>query len=184
MGKKGQGKTHWIQSRLKQIPKPLFILDSLDEYNEGIIFGDGYKLINYILDHKENCSGIYILRPMRDLDVEYFFRLVFYLKNCSVIVEEASIYCSPYGINPNFKKILNYGRHRNINLIAVARRSSELHRDITAQSDFIVSFKQSEHLDLKLLATVDERADQLNSLKEYEYLVLGDIIKSNFLLDS
>lgn len=121
---------------------------------------------------------------MRDIDVEYFFHLVFYLKNCSVIVEEASIYCSPSWIDPNFKKILNYGRHRNVNLIAVARRSSQLHRDLTSQSDFIVSFKQSEHLDLKLLATVDERANQLNDLKEYKYLVLGDVIKSNFLLDS
>ena len=98
LGKKGQGKTYWIQSKLKQIPKPLFVLDSLDEYSEGIIFKDGYKMINYVLDHKENQSGIYVLRPQREVDVEYFFRLVFFLENCSVIVEEASIYCSPYQI--------------------------------------------------------------------------------------
>ena len=178
LGKKGTGKTFLIQNRiLKQIKKPVFILDSLDEYFNGIIFKDTNTLILYLKSQKPNVSGVYILRPESDRDVDLFFNLVFCIGNCSLIVEETSLYCNPYKIDENFKKILNYGRHRQINLIAVARRASEIHRDITAQSDFIVSFRQTESRDISVLLTVDENATELTSLNQYKYKILGDFDK-------
>lgn len=123
------------------------------------------------------------MRPESDNDVSELFGMVFDLGSCSLVVEEASLYCNPYKIDDSFKKILNYGRHRRINLVAIARRASELHRDITAQSDFIISFRQTEKRDIYTLQSVDEKAEELTTLEKYQYKILGDLehINQNFL---
>lgn len=179
LGKKGSGKSFLTKKLLPRFPKPVFVLDSQDEYKNGVIFQSYIDLRDYLVKRKINRSGIYVLRPESDDDVSSFFTLVYRLGSCSVIIEEASLYCNPYRIDDGFKKIMNYGRHRQINLIAIARRGSELHRDITAQSDFIISFRQTEKRDLAILDTVDEKANQLNQLGQYKYIVLGDPPENN-----
>ena len=179
LGKKGSGKSYLTKRILKNFPKPVFVLDSLDEYTPGVIFNSGYIFLEYLKMQKPNISGIYVLRPENDNDVKIFFETVFSIGNCTVVIEETAIYCNPYKIDENFKKILNYGRHRAINLIAIARRASEIHRDITAQSDCIISFKQTESRDISILESVDEKAKKLNDLAQYEYLILGDFENIN-----
>ena len=174
LGKKGSGKSYFVKSILNNFPQPVFVLDSLDEYTPGVIFNSGYIFLEYLKMQKPNISGVYILRPENDNDVKMFFETIFSIGNCTTVIEETSIYCNPYKIDENFKKILNYGRHKSINLIAIARRASEIHRDITAQSDCIVSFKQTESRDISILESVDEKAKRLNELGQYEYLILGD----------
>jgi len=83
------------------------------------------------------------------------------------VVEEAEIYISPYTKSSSFLRLVRYGRHRNIKIIGVARRTSELSLDFRAQVNKIYSFKQTQPRDLQLMQELG--FENLDKLSEHEY---------------
>lgn len=68
--------------------------------------------------------------------------------------------------------ILQYGRHRNITLICLARRPHEIHRTVTALADEFYLFQQTEPRDIEFIRQTlsQEDVDDAKNLQEYEYL--------------
>lgn len=147
-----------------------FILDAMGEYS-GLTFSSFTELAEYITDngYKEQQ---YICRFNEFLDVVYLFLLIKELGECCLCIDEYSIYLSDKDCYEIYKWIINFGRHKNISLIAVGRRPVELDADLRAQYTTVISFKQLEPVDLERLEKFG--FSDLDQLKQYEYKLIGD----------
>ena len=186
-GKQGSGKSYLNKKYI--IPtlakkKAVFIIDTLAEYHTGDRdvsykadkkFTDHLELLDFILQTGGPDPGIYILMAQSDKACKSFFKYFALAKAaCSIIVEEADRFCSPHNINPDLKKLINYGRHWAVDLVFTARRAAAVHKDVTSQADCIVSFNQTELNDIKALRKIWAQADQLPDLEKHHFLTMGD----------
>lgn len=92
-----------------------------------------------------------ILRADDDNAAVAAFVYAWHCGNIWLIVDEVDLYCSPYNSDPTLKRIVRYGRHKAINLIAISQRPANVARDVTAQADAIVIFSTTENRDLDYL---------------------------------
>jgi len=139
------------------------IIDPRDEY-DGIIVNSFEDFVDYIKDKDEFKI---VCRYESDIDIDYTFKAIFVIKNILLVVEEAEIYISPLAKQSSFLTLVRYGRHKNIKIIGIARRASELSIDFRAMTDKIISFKQTEIRDLDALEKLGFK--NLNQLGEHEY---------------
>jgi hypothetical protein len=169
LGKTGSGKSSFVKKELIRNIERLIIIDALSEYENGIIFTNVDTLIEYILDNKINQHDNFkfICRFTDDKDIELLFLLVFELSNLTLLVEECEIYVSPNSKSSNFLKLVRYGRHKNISIIGVARRSTELSLTFRSQTDTIFSFKQTDKNDLVKMEELG--LYDLDKLEDYKY---------------
>lgn len=170
-GRKGSGKTCLAKSLIPKLKPPIIILDSQDEYEGGVIFHQVEHFIDLYLNEKIK-PGIFIFRLSSDEQIDALFITCWLLGNLTIIGEEIDLYCSAYAINNNLEKIIKYGRHRNINLIAISRRPAEVSRLISAQADEVYIFKTMEPRDLQYFSTFGVSASNLTSLKDYQNIHL------------
>lgn len=167
-GKTGSGKTFLANILTKNV-KRLIIVDVFNEYEKGIIFNSFLDLLEY---HKKNNpeNFRYIARFESDLDYDYLFKFCYEVGNLTLLVEEAEIYINPYQKRNEFLKLVRYGRHREISIIGIARRVTELSTDFKAQVNKIYSFKQTLPRDLKIMQELG--FENLESLNEHKYAIV------------
>lgn len=178
LGKAGSGKTYLTRETiLPAVPRPVFICDPMAEFSTlGLQFDSARDLWGYVTEGRRNDSQVYTLRVTRDGDAEALFRMLTVAKEpCTLIVDEVSNYCSPHKIEESLKRLIAYGRHWGVNIISTARRPAEVHKDVLAQSDAVVTFKQTERRDLKALSYIAEEAEGASDLDyaAHEALILG-----------
>jgi hypothetical protein len=180
-GRAGFGKTYLIKQLLPLMPRPVFILDTMNEFSEGLIFTNAQSLLTFVKYGGRNDSGVYILKSDDDADSDLFFHLFPTVKEpATIVVDEVSKFCNPNFINEDLKRIINYGRHWSQNLVMAARRSAEVHRDVTAQADVIVSFRQTERRDITKMSEVFNEAERLPELEKGQFVVIGDPERTPF----
>lgn len=182
IGKKGSGKSTLVAEIVAEHPKSITI-DSMAEYD------DGYEVV-----YEEECPDAILAAVRRprfrlacrclaaedNLDL---IRLTYAsAEDCPglfLIVEETSLYCSPTSLPDEIAAVVRYGRHRQLDLCFVARRPSELHRDLTANADVLITFRTQEPRDLIYLRTFyGDEALTLQSLPDYHVRVFGDLGKA------
>lgn len=166
-GKTGTGKTT-LAKKLFSEYKRIIIVDSLAEYQNGIIFYTYEDFRDYILFKTDRENFRYILRFTTDDEIEQMFNLVFDLTDFVLVLEEAEIYISPYTKKSNFLRLVNYGRHREISIIGIARRTSELSLQLRAQVNKIYSFKQTEIQDIEKMEKLGLIG--LDKLEKYKFI--------------
>lgn len=175
-GKAGSGKSHLIQSLMNDLPRPVFVLDTQNEFDEGLQFEEAGVLLDYLVQGQKNASGIYVLKATADEDFDLFFRILATGQDpATLVIDEADLFCTPYNINEDFNRIIKYGRHWNQHILYAARRPAEVNRNLTAQSDCLISFKQTEPRDVAALKKSFSGAEDLADLDEtkFEYMILG-----------
>jgi hypothetical protein len=95
----------------------------------------------------------------------------FELGEVTLVCEEVDkILCSAYFINDGLSKLINYGRHRKVDLICCARRAGDVHMQLRAGVDEIITFNQKEPRDLKYLEERGFNADEVASLEPFNHL--------------
>lgn len=163
-GKTGSGKSTFTRAYIQNFPR-VIVIDPMEEY-EGIIFYDFYTLNEY---HKINQleSFIYVCRFSSDLEIEYLFKFSQAIENNLLVLEECSIYVSPQAKSNEFLNIVRFGRHKQISIIGISRRATELHNDLKAMVNKIISFKQTHPIDLQNMSKLGFQ--NLDSLPDYEY---------------
>ncbi len=165
LGKKGAGKSFYANQLVKK--EPAVIIDPLNEYRGGIYF------FNYEEFEKFDFAiGVFkiILKFKDDEDYSSAFAKVFEVGNCLLLVEEADLFAQSQNIDSNLRKILRYGRHRNIDQIYISRRPYELNRLVTAMADEIVVFRINEQRDLEFLQKYGFNPDEIRSLSNYQHI--------------
>lgn len=166
-GKTGSGKSTLAKKLIKNFSR-ICIIDALHEYNEGIIFYSLMDFTNYLKTYKYQKENFtYIFRFTNDNDINNLFVLIYELENICLLLEEAEIYISPYSKRSSFLKLVRYGRHKEISIIGIARRISELSTDFRAQVNKIYTFKQTDFNDLKKLESLG--IYDADKLAEYEF---------------
>ena len=140
------------------------IVDCLLEYNDGIIVENFLDFIDYV---KNKDTFKIICRFHSDIDIKYLFLSLVEIKNCTLVVEEAEIYISAGARSSEFLDLCRYGRHYNVSILGIARRSAELSIDFRALCEKIISFKQTELNDIQKLNSVG--LYDLENLEQFEY---------------
>jgi hypothetical protein len=183
LGRKGSGKSTLVDEVVAEHPR-VIIIDSLAEYPKRTTRGwktaqGKQECLDLMLAHAGKRS--YRL-ALRTLDVEENLQLMemaYEYPRGLLVVEETSLYAKSNYLPHAIAQLVRYGRHREIDQIYVARRPSELARDLTAQADLIVTFEQREPRDIKYLRdTGGELAEYARDLPPYRVLVFGDLTKA------
>jgi len=169
-GKTGSGKTTLAKKLLDEFDR-IIIIDALAEYSGGIVFYNYEDFRDYLFYYDTEKSFKYILRFTTDFEFEQTFNLIFNLYNFVLVIEEAEIYISPYTKKSSFLRLVNYGRHREISIIGIARRTAELSMSLRAQVDKIFSFKQTELKDIENMKKLG--LTDLENLPLYKYKEIG-----------
>jgi hypothetical protein len=177
LGKTGSGKSTLARSILDKFSR-IITLDPLGEY-EGNIITSWRVLVDTLEPLYDNWGNEHFnisCRFTTDEDVEYLFRLMWELHDVLFVVEETEIYLDPRKPNKAFSRLINYGRHRHISLLCVARRVPELSVQLRSQATSIITFRQSEPRDLQLLELYGFNQEAVKTLGDYEYLGVGESI--------
>lgn len=172
-GMKGSGKSYLAKEIAAQEPRVIAI-DNLGEYNSlSIVYG--FRECVSALVAVENRANFRLALRTTSIEEDLaLIDLVYNMKHVTLIAEETSRYVSPTYLPREFEQLVRYGRHRAINQIYLARRPSEIHRDLTAQSDVIVSFLQHEERDLKYLRSfMGDEAYRAANLPKYKFIIYG-----------
>jgi hypothetical protein len=186
MGRKNSGKSFLtreiidehefppVGSHSPDLPR-VFVLDTNGEYGED----DGYEVTNTLEAGARKIAACRRRKSfkisLREKDVERLVKLVnviYEIPRSLVVVEEAHFYVKPAFIPPEMSQLVLMGRHRALSQIYVSQRPSGLHRNFTAQSDFIVTFRQTETRDIKWLGDVaGDGAEDVRQLDRYKVRV-------------
>lgn len=177
-GRKGSGKSELAKKIIREHPR-VFVFDTLAEYGKGFKVHEGKQAcIDAMLSVKDSRAYRLSLRVLELEDNLALMELAYEFPRCMVVVEETSLYARPTYLPTEIARLVRYGRHREIDQVYIARRPSEVHRDLTAQADVIVSFEQREPRDVKYLREIaGEEAERVRSLPKYKVLAFGQLDK-------
>ena len=172
LGRKGLGKTTLTRHLLRQCGRCLVLDTNGRDYGGGCVVTSRLALIEYWakVSHYEEFS--IIVRPRDDETAQMAFQLARSSENLWLIVEEADRYCNASKIDPDFQWLINYSRQQNVSIIAVARRAARLHRDLTANADWIVAHQTTEPRDLEYLSEYMS-VDDLPHLEKFQWSKWG-----------
>lgn len=139
LGQRGTGKTTWIFKNLDSFA-PFVLIDPL--------YDPKFKKVD--LHHLENIADAVPL--FRDKDprriyaspnlsaFDFLCGCVLARGDMTLIVDEVDFYCTSWYISGNFKKVIDIGRHKNVNLIALCRRPKNMNPRIRAQATRFIVF--------------------------------------------
>lgn len=164
-GRKGSGKSFLVKNEILPVVTPYVVVDYLGEYqNENAtVFNDAETFLNSVFD--DSCGNA-ILRFTDDDDLDEVFYWCFYIHNFTLIIEEISLYCNPYRINPHVERLVRFGRHKRINIIGVSQRPADVHKIVTSQADALICFHTQEVRDIEYIGKfTSEDANKLRDLK-------------------
>jgi len=152
IGKRGYGKTTLCKN---------IIVDSL--YND--------ILINDYIGEYSNLSApgkqVYIVNNRIDLLIKFAWGR----GNCLLVLDEVDLYGKN---NSAIEFIYRYGRHKNIEIVAVSRRFYDLPVIIRALTDYFFIFRITEKRDLEYLSRYidNSRLEKIKSLPKYTFEII------------
>lgn len=148
----------------------LVIFDHMNlEYSKGLIFGSLDDWLGY-RERSQATKFRDILRFEDDDEVSAALAFVWEHGNCTLLCEEVDTLCNPSWIDEHLQKIVKYGRHRNISLVAISRRLPEVSRMLSSQANCIITFAQAEGIDLGALKTRGFDLSEIAKLEPHQYL--------------
>lgn len=180
-GKKGSGKTYFVKTKLIPCFKRVVILDALNEYN--YFYCNEITTFVEVLEANLNRNFFRLVYKPQDGQEEKFFKLMYACKNITLVIEETDLFYNAFTQNTNLLKLIKYGRHRNLNLITISRRPSEIGSLLRAQADIVITFQQTLKRDIEYFKFYLDNPEDLTKLKRGQMkVVLGqelyeDLIK-------
>jgi nucleoside-triphosphatase THEP1 len=172
-----------IMDALESKYERLVIFDLQDEYEWDVLATTARELREIIIDSEKRKEKIRIGVQITDFDeAERIAGVVFNAPNTLLIIDEAEVYIEKHtnARQSYFHKIISFGRHDNIGIVAVARRPVELNVYLRASRTTLITFRQNETPDLDRLERYGFSRNELEKLGKHDFLLLGDdILKTN-----
>ncbi len=177
LGKRGQGKSTWIKNTLPALPSFL-LYDTLGEHQGANYFNRPEEVLKYFGNFPDYGAPGYkaIFRPRgiawRDAEpMEWCCRFSYALGNLALIIEEVDAFTGANMYPRALGDMINFGRHRNVDLIVSARRAALVPRLLTSQASDFVLFNMTEVRDIKWVGeTLGESMDRLRDLQRGQFL--------------
>lgn len=176
-GQKGSGKS-FLARQIAADEQRVLIIDNMGEYLEADVIEGFQNCVKAMVQAEGRASFRLALRAR---SVEEDLKLLYLaekMTHITIIVDETSKYVSASYLPPEFEQLIRYGRHKAINQLYMSRRPSEIHRELTAQSDFVVTFRQHENRDIQYLrGRFGDSAFKAANLGQYQVMVYGSDAK-------
>lgn len=178
MGQKGSGKTTLAMEIIESRPRVL-VIDPSGEYEEmkgAIVVMGAEDAANSLNELQEKPRFLLVASDLLDDDETMdLLAVAFTIPNILIVIDECSLYCDPHSLPEDIARLIRYGRKKEIDLIFIARRPSEIHRELTAQSDLVVTFRQMEPIDITYLrARAGKEAEEVQRLPQWKVFIIGD----------
>lgn len=92
------------------------------------------------------------------------------------VIDEADKICSSSFQSDALKELVNYGRHDNVDTLAIARTPQRLHTDLRINASVVFSFFLNIDLSLKYLSDMmgREASEEIKKLDKYHYVKWTD----------
>lgn len=173
LGRKGMGKTTLAAEMMEGEPR-VVVLDTMGGYGASadVVWGRDESIKALLAASKKRRFRL-ALRVVDQDDMLDILDMSWELEDYLLVIEETSLVCgTPPYLHRQLGMLVRYGRHRRISQIYIARRPTELPRDLTAQSDLLVTFHQKEPRDLQYLEANGFNAAHVASLPDYRVAVV------------
>jgi hypothetical protein len=189
VGRKGSGKSTRVATFLKYCPR-IFVWDPMDDHGDLLpdtFEGIDDELNDYFKQARRMKTFACSFIPTEDLeeDFEEICQLVYGYGRLLFVVEEAPLVLKAGYMPPAFGRIVRTGRHRQIDLLWTAQRTSEVSRTLTSATDVWIFYSQTEPRDLDAIAERCGReiANQVAGLGLHDSFV-WDVIEREIMPDS
>jgi len=182
MGRKGSGKTTLAIEIMREYPR-VFALDMMGDYGAAG-FEVHWGLSDSIRAMEQACSGEgrrrfrLALQVVEKEDMLSVLDMAWECPDTLMVIEETSFVCSPQSLPRELSRLVRFGRHRQISQLYITRRAAELPRDLTAQSDLLVTFQQKEPRDLQYLQSYGFDTRVVAGLPPYQITTFGELDKA------
>lgn len=155
----------------KRFDVPLLCFDFNHEHfeDEGYIVHTSQGVEDAIVDDER----IIVFRPNDLYDYNDVFEVVYRYGDVVLLIDEAEMFISSRDTLTRknyFLHCVQLGRHRNISIVAVGRRVVELNPFVRAQATRLITFKQTDELDLQRLQRLGFDVDKVKSLEKHKFL--------------
>lgn len=172
-GKSGEGKTT-LAKKLVKGSKRVIVIDTLGEW--GSKFGydtliQPIQLIDYLITHKTYKLAFY---PKNQTDFNFACEVFFALRSIDLVIEEIDFWAKSSYIPDELSWLVRYGRHRNIRLIGIVRRSMSMPILIRSQARYIYTFKQTEPQDLEYMGLFYPYPERIKNLPPHQYILIEE----------
>ncbi len=181
LGRRGCGKTtmaiRFLAGRVKPTIVITFDTDMMDQFPESSRFTSSGAL----LDELKSNGGLDITRPLclsifEPAEFNLLCRTVIAHRDLCLIVDEVDMFDSTHLRDPDFLKIIHYGRHDHggrVDLVTTSRRPARISRDLRSQTDEWYLFRMTDSRDLAFIADdlSDDLPDQVRSLEPFRYIL-------------
>jgi hypothetical protein len=171
-GQRGSGKSYWTKKLVRSLPRCI-VFDSLGEYEADQRIYDLEEMVDFLIADQTN-EKLFTIAYDTHLGAEdfpLFCRAILARGNVHLVIEELDLYCKPLSTDPEFLKLLKYGRHYGIQIIGVSRRPAEVSRDFTSQATRFITFGNREPRDIQYFRSVfGNEADRIKTLPQFHYL--------------
>jgi hypothetical protein len=172
-GRKGGGKT-FLAKEIAETEPRVIAIDNMGQFSNIQVVSGFDSCIKAI----QSCQNLetfrFALQTTSEQEDLALIDLAYYLDKFTIIIDETSKYVSSSYLPREFEQLIRYGRHGAINQVYMSRRPAEIHRELSSQSDVIVSFHQFEERDVQYLRNfMGDDADMTRHLGQYEILTYG-----------
>lgn len=183
LAKKGSGKTILGTALAFANEKPLFIispnLHSIATFSHDSVFrSENLENLEFDFENIKKTKSHTIFYLQRE-DFEGVLSALMEFNNICIFIDELDFYTGNATQAENaFFKLINYGRHKQIDLIAVARRAQDIPKTLTSQMDLLFVGKQG--LDINDKKYITAFVGEENALRAENFKV-GDFYKIDLI---
>jgi hypothetical protein len=185
-GMKGHGKSTWLRTYLSD-SKALALIDTLGEHRDWCPpcpEKDIDKQVRWLAEPPEEFRASFMISPRfkdENGDNLHFNKLcqsIYMAGDMDVVIEESDRWYPNSGgaswANPAAGTLVEYGRHRQLDLVWVTRNLTIVDRKLTSQTDIFVLFKQQEprYLESMRERFTDEIIDTVEALEHFEFVIV------------
>ena len=183
IGHKGYGKTTLTEKLSILTDKPTIILDPRFQYEiniRRIVFTSFSKFV-YWITQRENYR-IFIEYKLelvvRTIDeAEELAELIYKMKKITFVIDEIDMFFDTRTPKTSFfNKLVQFGRHNQIDIITTSRRPANISRNLTALTDIFYFSKLQEPNDLKYIKAAFGTAEieTVRNLERFSFLRIED----------
>ena len=185
LAKKGSGKTILATALAFANKKPLFIISpnvhSIATFaHDSVYTSENLSDLEFDFETIKKTKSHTIFYIQKD-DFEGVLSALMGFENICIFIDELDFYLGSATNNESsFFKLINYGRHKEIDLIAVARRAQDIPKTLTSQMDLLFVGKQGLDInDKKYISAFvgEQNAERTESFQVGDFYKI-DLIKS------
>lgn len=185
-GRRGSGKTVFCKQNLIPDMKRVIIFDPHKEYvKEGMQIVDYNLFSNVVLKMRFN-PYLKICYYPEEEDIKFIFstvcKMIYELGDINFIIEEVGRFVTALSFPISFDKLIRGSRHRNVNIIGITQRATDVPRIVRSQATKIISFQQIEPKDIKYLSEFldNDTVEKVRQFNQFEYLEYDSTGKIEF----